>query len=202
MFIIITACSSNKNLAQTNVKTTTDSLLQHINHSTTDTKVVNPHLVKLAGENDLVIAFGTLNYAWTRTGKFYVLTSHNNAWQLYTYEVKLPFTQADETAALTPQNVSPEMAEKIKKLCAASELWQTNGDKDGRFCSGKNNCNITDAETWTISIATQKNIHTTTYYAPQFFEECCPGNPYRQRFVAIAKEMMALGKNNSSAPEK
>ena len=194
------ACSSNKNLSQTASDSSQDSLIHHINSSTMDTDIVNFKLKSLQQQNDMVIAFGSLNYAWTRKGTFYVLAKKNSDWKLYVYQSKLP-PSAEEAAEPTPQNVSTETAEKIKQLYAASSLWSINGDENGNFCSGKKSCNINDAETWTLSISTPQNIHTTTYYAPEFFEECCPENPYRQRFVAIAKEMIKLGGSNSAAPE-
>ena len=179
--IVIFACSHSKNIAQTTGRNENDRLANDINSSTADTANIIPHLKQLQQQNDLVIALGTLNYAWTRKGDFYVLTKRNGTWQLYRYGAKLPPSPNDLSMEITPQNVSPETAENIKKMYAG---------------------NITDAETWTISVATRQTIHTTTYYAPQFFEECCPGNAYRQRFTAIANEIIALGKNQSPYPEK
>ncbi len=198
---LLFACSTHKNLAQTTPMKPNDTLIQNINSSSSDTDVINPHLKKLQSQYDLVIAFGTLNFAWARKGTYYVLASKNNEWVFYAYEARLPPTPGDEAATITPQKVATGTAEKIKELLSSSELWKTDGDKDGNFCAGKKSCNINDAETWTLSIATPQSIHTTTYYAPTFFEECCPGNPYRKQFVEIGKAMMQLGNPKSTAPE-
>ncbi len=202
LFIFTLACSHTKNLAQAATMPSNDLLLQHIDSSAPDTDLINPHLKALQRENDLVIALGTLNYAWARRGTFYALTQKNNSWALYSYQSKLPPSAEDEAATLTPQTVSGEAAEKIKQLYTASGLWETGGDNGESFCSGAAKCNINDAETWTLSVATPHTIHTTTYYAPDFFEQCCPGNLYRQHFVALAKELIKLAPSATSAQEK
>lgn len=202
LFCIAMLACSHKNLAQTTTTTANQQLILNINSSTGDTTIIIPHLNMLQQQNDLVIAFATLNYAWLRKGDFYVLTNRENTWQLYRYQTKLPPSAEEEAAAPAPQSISPELAEKIKNMYAGSQLWKTGGDNGGNFCNGRKDCNITDAETWTISVTTPQTIHTTTYYAPQFFEKCCPGNAYRQQFIAIANAMIALGKNQSPFPEK
>lgn len=173
-------------------------LIEHINKSKSDMESLDPQLKKLQQKNDLVIAFATLSYAWSRTATFYVLASKNKQWKFYFYQSKLPFSRIDTTSVLSSINISETDAENIKQLYTSSNLWETEGDENGVFCSDKKDCNINDAETWAISVATPKNIHTTTYYAPEFFEQCCPGNLRRQRFVAIAKEIMELSKNQNA----
>ena len=200
--LLLVSCSNNKNLAQSSPKTVTDTMIKLINKSKKDTAVINPHLKTLQQQNDLVIAFAVLNYAWARTGTYYVLAGKNQDWKLYSYKSKLYPAVNDTATEITSVNIEILAAQKIKQLYESSHLWETEGDEDGNFCSGKKKCNINDAETWTISIATPQNIHTTTFYAPQFFEECCPGNMYRKNFITIANEMMKLGKNQISSPDK
>ena len=196
--IFFLSCSNNKNLAQSSTNTSNDTLIQIINKSKRDTIIINSQIEILAKQNDLIFAFATLNYAWTRKGIFYVLTCKNKEWKLYSFQSKLSGTLHDSTISITSTNVSIARVETIKHLYTLSQLWTTSGDEKGLFCNGKKDCNITDAETWILSVATPQNIHTTKYYAPEFFEQCCPGNPYRQQFVAIAKEIQKLASNINS----
>lgn len=202
-FLVLSACGANQNLAQTkSMFSNNDTLIKNINNSKADAETNNAELKKLVQENDLVIAFASLNYAWTRRGTYTVLANRNKEWKLYWFQSRLPPSANESTEELKPLNVSAADAEKIKNLYAESSLWTTEGDADGNFCAGKKDCNINDAETWAISAATPQKMHTTTYYAPKFFEECCPGNSIRARFVGLAEEMMKLTGNRSSAPDR
>ncbi len=192
------ACNSNKPLVQSSINKTNDTLIQIINKSKKDTTSINPQIKKMAKQNELVIAFGTLNSAWTRKGTFYVLACKNKMWKLYLYQLKLSSALIDSTPQIDSSNLSVSSAEHIKQLYTSSQLWNTSGDTNSLFCNNKKDCNITDAETLTLSVATPQNIHTTTYYAPEFFEQCCPGNPYRHSFVAIAKEIQKIASNINS----
>ncbi|MDQ2752864.1 MAG: hypothetical protein M3R72_07560 [Bacteroidota bacterium] len=192
------ACYSNKQLAYSSGNHLNDTLIQNINKSKSDNvQTANSTLKKWAKQNDLIIAFATLNYAWTRKGTYYVFTCKNNQWKLYSYQVKLNAV-SDSAIQITSIKIPDSEAENIKRLYASSQLWKTSGDERGNFCNDNKDCNITDAETWTLSVATPENIHTTTYYAPEFFEGCCPGNPYRQQFVTIAKEIEKIASNINS----
>lgn len=201
--IIILACSHNKNLAQSKPSMPqNDTLITNINAGSSDTEIINPKLKQLQQENDLVISFGTLNFAWARRGSFYVLGEQNNAWKMYRFDAKLPPSADDASMSVSPLEVSSAEAENIKALYTKAQLWKTAGDGGENFCTGKKNCNINDAETWTLSVATKKNIHTTSYYAPDFFEECCPGNAYRKDFIAIGKAMMKLAPETGGGADK
>lgn len=201
--MIILACSHNKNLAQSKPSMSqNDTLITNINASQSDTEIINPKLKQLQQENDLVISFGTLNFAWARRGSFYVLAEQNNSWKIYRFDAKLPPSADDANMSISPQEVAASEAENIKSLYAKAQLWKTAGDGGENFCTGKKNCNINDAETWTLSVATKNNIHTTTYYAPDFFEECCPGNNYRKEFVQIAHAIMKMTMGVSGGAEK
>lgn len=195
------ACSNNKNLAQS-AMSSSDSLIQSINSSKPDTEALSPLFTKLQKENDLIIAFAKLNYAWARKGTYYVLAGKNDTWKMYVFTSKLPPATDETVTSLSPVKISQDSAKQIAALYSASELWQTEGNTDGDECEGKGGCNINDAETWTISAGTDKIMHTTTYYAPEFFEECCPGNRLRTRFIAIAKQLQKLAGNQSSAPDR
>lgn len=203
LIILIISCSHNKNLAQSKPVSANDSLLQYINKSKSDTEIANPKMKQLQQENDLVISFVSLNYAWARRGSFYVITQKGKLWNLYRYDTKLPLSADDNAVDITPLETDAKEAEKIKALCIKAKLWQTGGDNGENFCRGKKDCSISDAESWAISIATKTNVHTTAYYAPEFFEDCCPGNSYRKQFIVIAKAIMKLtGNNNSGGEEK
>ena len=166
-------------------------------------EVINPKMKQLQQENDLVISFASLNYAWARRGSFYVLAQKNKMWKLYRYDIKLPPSAEDAAISLTPVETDAAEAEKIKVLYTKARLWQTEGDNGENFCRGKKDCNISDAESWAISVATKTNVHTTAYYAPEFFEECCPGDAYRKQFIIIAKAIMKLaGDDKGSGIEK
>ena len=196
--IIIMLCSNNKTSAQPSYASSNETLIQNVNKTKSDAKGINLQLKKLQLQNDFIIAFATLNYAWLRKATYYVLANKNNEWKLYIYQSTLTLLPVDTTTEIISVSISSDSAEAIKKLYASSQLLKTNGDENRMFCGNKKNCNITDAETWTLSIATPKNIHTTTYYAPEFFEKCCPGNLYRQQFIAIAKEIKNLADNKDS----
>ncbi len=198
------ACSTHKNLAAqtTAMLSNQDTLIENVNRSQKDVKSIIPQVIKFQLENDLVIAFASLNYAWTRKGTYYILASKNNTWKVYSYQAKLPPTEAEAAMPLTPISVDAKTADNIKQMYTKAKLWETQGDDGKSPCTSSKNCNINDAESWAITVATPQNMHTTTYYAPDFFENCCPGDAYRKQFIGIAKEMMKLGNNQSSYPDR
>ncbi len=200
LMALLSACSNNKNLAQSAMPTL-DTLIQHINSSKTDAEDANPQLAQLQKENDIVISFATLNFAWSRTGTYFVIAGKNGIWKRYQYKAKLsPGNEA--TIELVPQSVLADSVLPLLERYTKAGLWQTAGDDGGNFCPGNKQCNINDAETWSLSVATPQHIHTTTYYAPQFFEECCPGNHLRSEFVSIGKLMQQLAGGGNANPDR
>lgn len=196
--LIFLSCKTNQPLAQSTSNSSSDTLIQIINKSKRDTGHINTELKKLAKENDLIIAYVTSTEGWSRTETHYVLASKNRIWTLYSYRTSL-FSESDTAIQFTSTHIQDSSAENIKHLYALSGLWRTNGDeRDDKFCNDDRVCMISDDATCSLTVATPQNIHTTTYYAPDFFESCCPGNPYRHSFVAIVKEIEKLAGNINS----
>lgn len=53
------------------------------------------------------------------------------------------------------------------------------------YVKGGKECNILDGGTEVLLIATKTHLQYSYFYEPAYLEACCPGNRYRQRFLAI-----------------
>ena len=66
-------------------------------------------------------------------------------------------------------------------------LWQLNDDRGYPVCpAGSTFATVTDGGYIVIHLITKYNTKTLYYYAPEFYEEQCPGNTNRKHVISLA----------------
>ncbi|WP_156166648.1 hypothetical protein [Pedobacter sp. BMA] len=67
------------------------------------------------------------------------------------------------------------------------QLWRMQDDRDYPACSeGSTFATVTDGGYIIIHLITRDKIKTLFYYAPEFYEEQCPGNEHRKNALNLA----------------
>jgi len=90
------------------------------------------------------------------------------------------------------------------KFIKEKEATKIEGDNGKDFCTAdkKNNCNINDGVTWRLLFITKDNVINPSYYEPEYYENCCPGNANRQLFLQIANKIKSIVGNNGKGIEQ
>lgn len=155
-------------------------------------KVSDSVFAGLQRDNDLVIAFGELNFAWVRNEKYAVLCKKGNEWKGYSYYHNM--MPAQKTATLSPAEVNASACDSLLAYITANKAWNIKPEdpEQGRCPNGKTDCNITDASSSSLWLITKNNYTNAAYYAPAFFEECCPGNEDRKLFLIIGAKVQTI----------
>lgn len=165
-------------------------------------------LSALQQQNDLLLVFGDQNFAWTRTTTYYILAKNGDDWKGYFYKAPNSPSPGNSTIIYNPVIVSNAGADLVLAYFNHNALWHVKGDNGKDFCSAgsetndtqkvTNKCNIYDATTWEILMVTKNKVLGPSYYAPDFYERCCPGNIDRKHFVEAAKRIQALIQQKNS----
>ncbi|KQR69862.1 hypothetical protein ASF92_14270 [Pedobacter sp. Leaf176] len=82
--------------------------------------------------------------------------------------------------------VNADTAKKIWKDISKYKPWQMVDDKAYATCPpGTNYAVVLDDGYKIMHLVTKKEIKTLIYYAPEYYEEQCPGNKNRQAIISI-----------------
>lgn len=151
-------------------------------------QVTDSVLHELQKNNDVVIAFAVAHYAWVKMIRYDILAMRNNEWKAYTYTVN---NTNHTSSGLSEVAVLKDSAESVWKFIQQKEAAKIKGDNGEDFCSGdkKSTCNINDGANWQLLFITKTSIADPSYYEPQFYENCCPGNTDRQLFIEVANKI-------------
>lgn len=159
-------------------------------------------LADLRQKNELLLVFADENFAWTRMTSYYILAKNGEQWKGYFYKGSNRKMPASTDTIYKEISVSKEDADDVLAHFNANELWKVKGDDGKNFCAGTNSsdsskpvtqkCNIYDANTWQLFMITHDKVISPSYYAPDFYERCCPGNIDRKHFVEAAKKIRSL----------
>ncbi len=182
LIIILTSCSNSQKISM-------QGFDQFGRAEAIDDSVLN----SLQQKNDIVLAYATENYAWGRSATYYIITLNKNEWTGYNYFVRYK-PALDKTTAIScninPVVVSKESCDSILQFIEKNEVWKIKGDNGEDFCTnGTKNCTINDGATSRLWIITKAKLVNPSYYEPQFFEKCCPGNTERKLFIEAAKKI-------------
>lgn len=198
MIISVTsACSQTQ-------KITMNEFIHKVNNATVrSNEELDSVLQVLQQQNDLLLVFADENFAWTRTSTYYILAKNKEQWKGYYYKGsnrQMPVPK-NETNFVTI-NVSQDEADSVLNYFNANNLWEVPGDNGKNFCNNDSSvsgnkpvtskCNIYDANTWQLFMITKTKVISPSYYAPEFYERCCPGNMHRKHFVEAAKKIKDL----------
>lgn len=191
--VLIASCSSSQRLAQQEMKI-------YGSAGSPDDSI----LTTLQKQHDILLVFAEDNPAWTRTTKYNILAEKNKQWKGYKYEVHNATIRSEVRikSGVSEVIVSQISSDSVLRYVTKHELWKAQGDGGKNFCNNTapgsastrpgSNCNITDANTWKLFIIIPDHVKEISFYAPEYFEQCCPGNRERKNFVEAVKKIKAL----------
>lgn len=151
-------------------------------------QVEDSFLLSLQQSNDVVIAYAIESFAWVKAISYQIITLKDGEWKGYTYNKKITGGPVETHQNLS---ISKKDCDDAWKYIQTTEAWKIKGDSGTNFCSGdkKSNCNINDGVTWRLLIITKDKIIDPSYYEPEFYENCCPGNTDRKLFLDVVNKI-------------
>ena len=179
MSLINSGCSAQKEV-----------LISNIESSPGKQAVEDSVLRKLQAENDLVIAYAVENFAWVRSIDYRILAQNSNGWKGYRYHQNLMRSGgAGSPTTFNEVSINKTAADDALNYITENKAWDIKGDPAGGPCTnGSKNCNINDAAGARLWIITKKGAINPGYYAPEFYENCCP-DKQRGLFLSITKKI-------------
>lgn len=181
MVLMNSSCTAQKN-----------SLEQNIDAPGSKQQLEDSVLQKLQLENDIVIAAAVENYAWVKSKDYRIIARKNNEWKGYTYHVNLMRNTTEKPVTIINAFVDKQACDSLLQYINENKAWEIKGDNGKSFCAdaGKK-CNINDAPSARLLIITKTSFINPSYYAPDFYERCCP-EKQRGLFLSITKKIRAL----------
>ena len=181
MALINTGCVAQKN-----------SLISNVDAVGKKQPIGDSLLERLQTENDIIIAYAVENFAWIRSMDFHIIAQNNNGWQGYTYHKNLMKNNVGSPTSINMVNVDKSACAALINYITENKAWTIPGDSGNGFCKdGNKNCNINDAAGLRLLIITKNGVVNPYYYAPDFYEKCCPDKE-RGLFLSITKKIQAL----------
>lgn len=175
-------CKAQQNLLEKNIGTTANKQI-----------IEDSVLSKLQSENDLVVAYAIENFAWARSISYRIVAKNNNVWQGYVYHKNLMNNSTASPSVLNKINVNNASCDSLISYLTVNKAWLIKGDADGNFCNDVNKkCNINDAPGARLWMTTKSAAMNAGYYAPEFYEQCCPGNEQRKLFISVTEKIAAI----------
>jgi hypothetical protein len=146
---------------------------------------------KLQSENDLIIAYAVENFAWVKSMDYTIIIQKDNEWKGYKYHKNLMANSAGSPTSINPISVNKSACDSLLDYIEKNKVWTISGDNGENFCTdGNKNCNINDAASLRLWIITKKGSINPSYYAPDFYQKCCP-NEQRGLFISVTKKIAA-----------
>ena len=181
MALITTGCSAQKNL-----------LITSIESSPGKNTVEDSALQKLQSENDIVIAYAIENFAWVKSIDYQIIAQKDGEWKGYRYHKNLMRSNAGSPTSFSNVAVNSRDCDAFLNYLTDNKAWEIKGDQQGNFCSdGNQNCNINDAASARLWMITKNSAINPSYYAPDFFQKCCP-DTQRGLFLSITKKISTI----------
>ena len=176
---ITAACASCK--AQQN------SIIQKIDEAGSNQTLEDSVINNLRDNNDIVIAYAIENFAWVKKINYTIIAQKDGEWKGYQYNVSL--MKQSPSQSTTSVNINKNACDSLIAFIAQKKVWTIKGDNGESFCTnGSANCNINDAASARLWIITKKTVFNPSYYAPEFFQNCCPDKD-RALFLSIKNKI-------------
>jgi hypothetical protein len=141
----------------------------------------------LRNNNDIVIAYAIENFAWVRKIDYIILAQKNGEWKGYNY--KLSLMKQNPSQSISSISINKNSCDSLITYITQNKAWAIKGDSGETFCTSENkNCNINDAASARLWIITKKTVFNPSYYAPEFYENCCPDKD-RALFLSIKNKI-------------
>lgn len=188
LIIFIASCSNSKK-----------SAIKNIDANAVETKPADSVLASLQANNELLLVYAIEDFAWTRTTTYRVLANNNKEWKSYFY--KAPHNNLflkKDAAIIVTTDVAKAAGDSVLSYFTQSEAWKIKGDNGKDFCQSTSPdgvvtaCNITDQPTSKLMMITRNKIVSSSYYAPEYFDKCCPGNEDRKKFLTAIEKIKVL----------
>lgn len=184
MITVLTSCKAQQN-----------SFIQKMDEAGTNQDLEDSVISNLRINNDIVIAYAIENFAWVKKIDFIILAQQNGNWTGYSYKRNL--MQQNLSQSITSININKNACDSLLTYIIQTNAWTIRGDSGSNFCSnGNKNCNINDAASERLWIITKKTVFNPSYYAPEFYEKCCPDKD-RELFLSIKKKIENSVSNSS-----
>lgn len=156
-------------------------------------QVSDPFLNNLQQNNELVLVYALETYAWAKTVTYKAIALNNNEWSAYNWYVNKSATPA-VMPNVNPAVVLNDSCDAVWKFFQEKQVWKVKGDNGQNFCdsSDTKGCNINDGAQWRLMIITKDKVIDPSYYEPEYFENCCPGNKDRALFVEAVHRLTSV----------
>ena len=173
---VFTSCKAQQNL-----------VIQQLDEAGSNQALEDSVINNLRNNNDIVIAYAVENFAWVRKINYTIIAQKNGEWKGYLYNVNL--MKQNPSQSIAPANINKNACDSLMSYLIQSKAWTIKGDSGGNFCTnGSKNCNINDAASARLWIITKKTVFNPSYYAPEFYENCCPDKD-RALFLSIKNKI-------------
>jgi hypothetical protein len=148
-------------------------------------------LSSIKGRYDLVVGYSIASNS-TLPVQYYLVAFNQTSTKAYKYKVRQYATSQQKLFQLDSIAVDNSTRDSVLEVYNSDEGWSLkhNEDSSTGYCADFEKfayCNISDGETYSFIVFTKKTGTASSFYAPQFFEKCCPGNDARKRFLALMK---------------
>ncbi len=151
-------------------------------------------IASLQEKNDLVLASVVETFAWGKSATYQIITKNGDEWMGYFYYVNL--MENVRVNGAHPFNINPvllpkEACEEVYAAFQANAINKIHGDNGKDFCGNAKatNCNINDGASYRLLWLTKSTLADPSFYEPEYYENCCPGNTDRQKFIAAMKKI-------------
>ncbi len=171
-------------------------VIQKIDEAGSNQTLEDSVINNLRNNNDIVIAYAVENFAWVRKINYLILTQKNGEWKGYQYNVSL--LKQNPSQSIVSANINKNACDSLIAYIMQNNAWTIKGDNGSNFCTnGSTKCNINDAASGRLWIITKKTVFNPSYYAPEFYENCCPDKD-RALFLSIKNKIQnCISINNS-----
>lgn len=151
-------------------------------------------IASLQKKNDLVLAYVVEANAWGKSATYQIITKKGDDWMGYFYYVNL--MENAKTDGAHPFNINPvvlpkEACEAVLQSFEKNKIASIKGDGGKDFCGSNppKNCTINDGTTSRLLWLTNSKTIEPSFYEPVFYEECCPGNADRKKFIEVMQKI-------------
>jgi hypothetical protein len=167
-------------------------------------------LFKYLQENfDSTVVYNSMNN-WRPEPHYLILSKSEKGFALFTYinpfvnfpggvypkELALKFTslsvnyrfsKPDTNRYFLPAQIYYPYQDSLWKSISKNDIWNLNDDKkEGNSCNNKR-CAIEDADEHQFYLITKYGIKELYFYAPAFYENCCPQKGSRFKALQIIR---------------
>jgi hypothetical protein len=176
------------------------SIIRTIDEAGNNQDLEDTVINNLRNNNDFVIAYAVENFAWVKKIDYTILAQKNGEWKGYQYSRNL--MQQNPSKSISSVGINERTCDSLLMFILQTNAWKIKGDSGENFCTnGSKNCNINDAASGRLWLITKKTVFNPSYYAPEFYERCCPDKD-RALFLSIKNKIEnSIGIEQESKPE-